>query len=239
MKTKKHPKANLENYSKIFTQLGLVLALSVIHILINQKTFDKDIAILNDSGITIDDFSEENIEYKIEKKVAPIKKVKISNEIIKVEDDVDTPDIFIEPTDPDTPVDVSDIVDIDEPEDIKIEDDYNILSVEVVPSYPGCKGDNEELKECLSKKVSKFIQKKFNADLANQLGLQPGIQRIFTVFKIDKKGDIVDVKIRAPHKSLEKEAFRVIHLLPKMKPGLQGGSPVNVKYSMPITFKVE
>jgi len=198
MKTKKHPKANLENYSKIFTQLGLVLALSVIHILINQKTFDKDIAILNDSGITIDDFSEENIEYKIEKKVAPIKKVKISNEIIKVEDDVDTPDIFIEPTDPDTPVNVSDIVDIDEPEDIKIEDDYNILSVEVVPSYPGCKGDNEELKECLSKKVSKFIQKKFNADLASQLGLQPGIQRIFRYLKLTKKETLLMLKLE-PH----------------------------------------
>ena len=93
----------------------------------------------------------------------------------------------------------------------------------MVPSFPGCEGTNEELKECLSKKMGRFIQKKFNSDLANELGLSPGIQRIYTVFKIDKTGNIIDVKIKAVHKRLEKEGIRVVGLLPNMKPSILTG----------------
>ena len=87
--------------------------------------------------------------------------------------------------------------------------------------------------------MSKFINKKFNGELANELGLNPGIQRIFTMFKIDKYGNIVDIQARAPHKKLQEEAIRVIKLLPKMKPGMQRKVPVGVKYSIPISFQVQ
>ena len=77
-------------------------------------------------------------------------------------------------------------------------------------------------------------------ELAADLGLTPGTtQRIFVVFKIDKKGDIVNIKARAPHKRLQEEAVRVIKLLPKMKPGKQRGKAVGVSYGLPIVFKVE
>ena len=59
------------------------------------------------------------------------------------------------------------------------------------------------------------------------------------IFKIDKNGNVTGVRARAPHKSLEDEAIRVIRLLPKMKPGLQDGKPVVVPYSLPIIFSVE
>ena len=44
---------------------------------------------------------------------------------------------------------------------------------------------------------------------------------------------------RAPHARLEKEAKRVVGLLPKMIPGKQRGRPVNVTYMLPISFNVE
>ena len=76
--------------------------------------------------------------------------------------------------------------------------------------------------------------------MAQDIGLSSGsIQRIFVMFKIEKNGDIVDVRARAPHKTLEKEAIRVIGKLPKMVPGKQRNKPVGVKYSLPITFKIE
>mgnify|MGYP000893994098 CR=1 FL=1 len=87
--------------------------------------------------------------------------------------------------------------------------------------------------------VVSSIFKKFNADLASDLGLSPGVKRIFVVFKIDKRGNIVDVMARAPHKRLQDEAIRVVKLLPKMIPGKQRGIAVGVKYSLPIAFKVE
>ena len=98
---------------------------------------------------------------------------------------------------------------------------------------------NEILYTCFSKQISKYINRKFNAGLAEELGLAPGVQRIFTLFKIDKNGNIVDIQARAPHKKLKEEAIRVIKLLPKMEPGKQQGTPVKVRYSMPIIFKVE
>ena len=83
-----------------------------------------------------------------------------------------------------------------------------------------------------------FIKKNFNSGLAQELGLASGIKKIFIQFTIDKNGNITNIKIRAPHKSLEKEALRVMNLLPKMTPGMQRDKPVNVRYVQPIIFKV-
>ena len=86
--------------------------------------------------------------------------------------------------------------------------------------------------------TSLFVNKKFNTDLAGDLGLT-GRQRINVIFKIDKTGNIVGIQARAPHPGLEKEAKRVIGLLPKMKPGKQRGKAVTVPYSLPILFQVQ
>ena len=66
-----------------------------------------------------------------------------------------------------------------------------------------------------------------------------GRQRISVIFKIDKNGDVVGVRARAPHPRLVKEATRVVNLLPKMKPGKQRGKAVVVPYSLPIIFQVQ
>lgn len=49
----------------------------------------------------------------------------------------------------------------------------------------------------------------------------------------------MEIKARAPCKELKNEAIRVVNLLPQMEPGKQRGKLVNVKYSLPIAFKVE
>ena len=58
-------------------------------------------------------------------------------------------------------------------------------------------------------------------------------------FTIDKTGQIKNVRARGPHASLEQEAVRVIHTLPKMIPAEQEGKKVAVKYTLPITIKIE
>jgi len=111
--------------------------------------------------------------------------------------------------------------------------------IEYVPEYPGCeKGNNSEKRKCMSAKIREFVQLNFNTDLAGDLGLY-GRQRINVIFKIDKKGNVVGVRSRAPHPRLEQEAIRIINMLPKMKPGRQRGKAVIVPYSLPITFNVE
>ncbi len=114
--------------------------------------------------------------------------------------------------------------------------------IEHVPVYKGCKkfSDNISLKKCMNEKIVSLIRKNYNISIAQSLGLPEGIVRVNVVFKINTKGDIVDIRSRAPHPELEKEAIRVIGLIPKFEnPGIQRGKPVIVPYSLPIVFKVE
>jgi len=124
-------------------------------------------------------------------------------------------------------------------------------SIDIPPAMPGCEDedtsilldeDNEPLsskmKQCTSEKITKFVQIKFNTDLARELGLS-GRQRISVIFKINKNGDVIDIRARAPHPALLEEAKRVISMLPKMKPGYHKGKAVIVPYSLPIIFQVQ
>ncbi|MBT8262545.1 MAG: energy transducer TonB [Bacteroidia bacterium] len=114
----------------------------------------------------------------------------------------------------------------------------NINSVEFVPVFPGCEylGSNEARKQCLSDKIRSFISKKFDTDEFSYLD-SGTVFRIDVQFKIDQNGNVKEVRSRAPERSLENEAVRVINLLPTIQPGMQGDKPVEVIYRVPITFK--
>ena len=244
MQVKKYPHAALENYSKILMQLGLVLSLFIVYESIELKSYPKEVKELVGTFVSVDD-NEQIVEFKkIEivqpKSVQPV----IPDRILKVDDEVDVNETIIESTETDESeaiiiADVdNDVVEVEEVEEVV--EDVPFMIIENVPVYPGCTGSNEELRACFSRMVSKLVNQKFNPELAADLGLPSGsIQKIFVMFRIDKNGDIVDVKARAPHKRLQDEAIRVVNLLPKMIPGKQRGMPVGVKYALPITFRIE
>ncbi|WP_457611360.1 energy transducer TonB, partial [Lutibacter sp.] len=233
MEVKKNPKANLENYSKLFMQLGLVLALLVVYLAIEKKTYDRVIGDLGPVVLNAED-DEQTIEIAPppppEQKAPP---PPTPDKIEVVEDEKEVEETVIESTetDEDDAVEVEEIVDVEEDEDVM--EDVPFAIIEDVPVYPGCKGNKAKLRACLQEKITKHVNRKFNSDLASDLGLSPGIKRIFVMFKIDKNGNITNVMARAPHKRLQAEAIRVIKLLPKMIPGKQRGRPVGVKYSLP------
>ena len=110
---------------------------------------------------------------------------------------------------------------------------------EEAPVFPGCEKTllYKGRRECMSKKITEFIRQNFNTSLAKGLGLE-GKQRIFVMFKIDKKGDVTEVKARSSHEYLKEEAINVIKQLPKMKPGKQLGQAISVPYSLPIIFMI-
>ena len=239
MQIKKNPKANLENYSKLFMQLGLVLALLVVYLAIERKTYDRVIADLGPATYNVEE-EEQTIE--IEQVKPPEPKTPpppTPDKIEVVEDEQDVEETVIESTETDETeaVEVEEIVDVEEEEEVI--EDVPFAIIEDVPVFPGCTGSKSQLKSCLQDKIQQHVNRKFNSELASDLGLAPGIQRIFVMFKIDKNGDVTDVQARAPHKRLQDEAIRVVKSLPKMQPGKQRGRPVGVKYSLPIAFKVE
>ena len=114
-----------------------------------------------------------------------------------------------------------------------------INEVNTVPIFPGCeKGSNNSKRKCLSKKIIDHTKRYFRtAEVNKNLGLS-GKQRISTIFKIDTTGRVTEVRARAAHKNLEKEAIRVIKLLPIFKPGIYKGEKAIVTYSLPIIFEI-
>ncbi|MBD0833552.1 energy transducer TonB [Aestuariibaculum sediminum] len=93
-----------------------------------------------------------------------------------------------------------------------------------------------ESKSYFQNKLSKIVGENFNTSVC--LGLK-GKQKINTRFTVNKEGKIVDIKVRAPQPALEKEAIRVIKLLPDFIPATQRNKPVNVLYDLPIIFNVD
>ncbi len=131
------------------------------------------------------------------------------------------------------------IKEISDREQFNGKEDIPFRLIEEPPVYPGCAGSKEELKACLNKSLQIHIVRKFNADLAGTLGLEPGKKKIYIQFKILNDGTVKIVGARAPHPDLETEARRVVNLIPKMNPGKQGGKSVNVTYMLPLSFNVE
>ena len=239
MEIKKNPKSNLENYSKIFMQIGLVLALFVTYAAIEKKTYDRNIGDLG----TVNMNAEMEEDIPITERVEPVKPKTppppTPEKIEVVEDEKEVEETVIESTETDETeaVEVEEIVEIEEVEEVV--EDVSFMIIEDVPVFPGCKGNKNELKACFSKMVQKHFSRKFDAELPNELGLSSGRKRVFIGFKIDKNGNIVNVNARAPHPKIRSEVIKVMKQLPKMKPGKQRGKPVGVKYSIPFTLIVE
>jgi hypothetical protein len=126
-------------------------------------------------------------------------------------------------------------------DNIVVEDDGSVpfANIENVPVFPGCEGTEEELRACFQDKITAYVSANFNSGLAKSLDLESGVNKVYVLFKIDKDGNIAEVKSRAPHKKLEEEAIRVISSMPKMTPGKHKGKTVGVKYALPIAFMVE
>lgn len=101
------------------------------------------------------------------------------------------------------------------------------IVVEEMPEYPG--GMSEFMK---------FIAKniKYPAD-----ALQGKVEgRVIARFVVCKDGSISDIEImRSVSPSLDAEAVRVLKLMPKWKPGRQRGKAVPVKFTVPVTFRLE
>jgi len=240
MKPKKNPKADLNHRLLIFFQIGMALMLFLAWQGIEYKTYDKsDIDLgMVDAG---DDLEEEvPITQQLTPPPPPPPPPPAPEVIEIVEDEEEVEETIIESTEVSQEEEIVEVEEIEEIEEEEEIGDVPFAVIENVPIYPGCENEpsNNAKKRCMSEKIQQFVGKKFNTDLAGDLGLE-GKQRISVIFKIDRSGNVVDVQARAPHPRLEREAKDVINSLPKMTPGKQRGKPVGVLYNLPILFQVE
>jgi TonB family protein len=93
---------------------------------------------------------------------------------------------------------------------------------EVPPAFEG--GENE---------LNKYLRRNLKYPATDEEGT------IFVSFVVGADGAVRDSKVEsgAPDQKLRDEALRVVTAMPKWTAGKQGGKPVHVKFTLPVTFK--
>ena len=112
--------------------------------------------------------------------------------------------------------------------------------VHTLPVYPGCEraGTREEQFACLNQMILTLIGRNVRyPEMARQQVIEG---KVWIAFIIDQKGYADEVWVeRSVHPLLDAEALRVIKMLPRMKPATVDGKPVNLRYSIPINFRLK
>ncbi len=99
--------------------------------------------------------------------------------------------------------------------------------VEQMPEYPGGMSA-----------MMAFIGKNIKYPVAAQKAKIQG--RVVIQFIVNTEGDIISPKVlRSADPLLDAEAIRLTTIMPKWKPGIQKGQAVNVKYAVPIMFRLQ
>lgn len=243
--------ANLNYNPTLYFQFSLVISIIAVALVING-TYGTERQVI--ASPLFDDYTEvwmgevviekpEEVPVEEIQPEKPVKKVNpdkiiITDKKVEIETEIDTdpepeiihtdkPVVFVPQPDPEpAPAPVDNTV-------------YTLIGVERVPVFPGCEmlTDNNQRRECMSTEIGKLIYRRFNTELASELGLA-GNQRIYVSFVINKKGELDELQVRAPHPRLEREAERVVKLIPKMMPGIQNNKEVDVRFNLPIVFNV-
>lgn len=99
--------------------------------------------------------------------------------------------------------------------------------VETMPDFPGGTGE-----------MMKYLMKSIR--YPEEMMKQNVQGRVIVTFVVRKNGEIVDAKVvKSVHPQLDAEALRIINGMPNWTPGMQNGKPVNVKFALPVSFKLD
>lgn len=228
MEIKKSPKADLEGKKTTNLLIGTILTLSVLFIGFEWSERDKKVT--TDTGIAEVVFEEEMIpitEQEQPQQAPPPPQAPPAEEILEIiEDDSKVEESTIQASD-DTQAAIEVKYTPVEVEEEEVDEQQIFTVVEEMPSFPGGMG------ECM-----KFLSKNINYPSISQ---ENGVQgRVIVQFVVNTDGSIVEpVVMRGVDPYLDKEALRVIKMMPKWSPGKQRGKPVRVKYTVPVMFRLQ
>jgi len=239
MEAKKNPQLEIGRNSGIYFAICLNLMLLLSWRALEYRTYERD-----DVAIDVvemqSEFEEEIPIVNVNTPPPPPPPIVMSEAVEIVEDAEEIEETVIESTEIGQDDAIEAIVDVGDVEVEELDEDVQVAFavIEDVPVFPGCeKLSKKATKDCFQKKVQQHVASNFNYP---QTALDLGIQgRVSVVFVIDKTGHIIGIRSRGPDNILEKEAERIISILPKMKPGRQRGKPVKVAYAVPIFFKFQ
>ena len=99
--------------------------------------------------------------------------------------------------------------------------------VEQMPEFPG---GAVEMMKFLSENVK-------YPEAAMKAGTQG---RVLATFIVEADGTVTNIKVvKKVSDEIDAEAVRVIKAMPKWKPGMQNGKVVRVKYTIPVSFRLQ
>lgn len=222
MKAKKSFQADLESKKGLFLRIGFIVALSVIYMAFQIKSYDAPSLIEFDkTTLLIDD---EIVEITKPERPTPPEPPKPEPIMLNIVDDErdDVADINIDvEIRHDEPIEIWEPAKLPEEE---IVDDIIVQFPEEEPSFPG--GETARLN---------FLRSNISYPrLAREAGIQG---TVYLSFVVEKDGAISNVFVeRGVGGGCDEEAVRVTTMMPKWSPGKQGRHPVRVRYYMPIKF---
>ena len=229
MEIKKSPKADLEKGKMTSLLMGMVVGLAILFVAFEWS--NRDVQVAQDQGVA-DVIAEEQIEITRPENTPPPPPpppAPVVTEVLNVvEDDVD-----LEQQDIVTSEDNQKAAQTQTyvaPKVVEEEEESSQPIFTVVETMPQFPGGDAALLQFLAKSIKYPV-------IAQENGIQG---RVICAFVVNRDGSIVDAEVlRGVDPSLDKEALRVINTKPKWSPGKQRGKPVRVKYTVPITFRLQ
>ena len=229
MEIKKSPKADLEKGKLTSLLMGVIVGLAILFV--GFEWSNRDIKVVTDEGVA-DIIAEEEVEITRQENTPPPPPpppAPAAAEVLNVVDDnVQLDDVDILSSEDDQAA--AQAQTYTPPAVVEEEEEFSqqiFTVVETMPEFPGGQG---ALLQYLAKSIKYPV-------IAQENGIQG---RVTCTFVVNKDGSIVDAEvIRGVDPSLDKEALRVINSMPKWSPGKQRGKPVRVKYTVPVTFRLQ
>ena len=223
---KKQPIAKLEERKVIFTQIGLIFALSLVLCAFEWKSYEKstfDPDKFNKGEEIIDVIEVPQTVQKPKVKVPPSFTVlNLVPDNYEIEDD----GFDFNPENGENLI-LGDYTDLGGPEEEVIDEEEIFRFVKNKPSFPG--GETA---------LNRFLASNIEyPTMARESDIQG---KVFLTFVVEKDGSITDVKLlRGIGGGCDDEAIRVVKIMPKWSPGKQNGRTVRVQFTLPVKFVLQ
>lgn len=227
MRTKKSIQVNLEKKRHLFFLLGLILTLIVVLIAFEWHSDTQTTVELSSNWEPIEQVL---IPITREKKAPPPKlkqKKVIVFEVVENDTDIEIPDVEFANTE-----ELGEAVEaVESVEEVPMETEVDdvVIPFAIIEDKPEFIGGEAGLMAFIAQNIK-------YPEIAKEVEIQ-GV--VYVEFVVGKDGSVKDVALkRGVDPLLDKEALRVVQMLPKWKPGKQRGKVVNVSYIIPIRFKL-
>ena len=228
MEIKKSSKANLEKDISLNILMGIVIALAILFVAFEWGETELEVATNTGIAVIIEEeeieASEQNEPPPPPVEPEPIKAMEIIN---IVEDNIEVEHVEFTSDDDASHAQVDTYVAPVVTQEEEPDDSYVFVTVEKSPEFPG--GEAALLAWIRDHIVYPTI------------AAENGISGLVSCqFVVNADGSVTDVEVIRPlNQYLDKEAVRVLKLLPKFKPGEQRGKPVRVRFSVPVRFRLQ